>query len=122
VLCLEISVGIGVVSAMRSLLNGTAGKDLHRQFGDTLTSHSARFPTRPAASRTGYPEPVRPLLLNPAEIVTELDSPAAVSSGHALRHSLLVRNLIGREPASGGTAAATGSASQPRRVRRGRAA
>jgi hypothetical protein len=36
-------------------------------------------------------------LLDPDEVATELDSPAVVTSGHNLRHSLLVRNLTDRQ-------------------------
>ena len=38
-----------------------------------------------------------PDLLDPQEIAAELDGPAVVSSGHTLRHGLLLRNLADRE-------------------------
>ena len=38
-----------------------------------------------------------PGLLDSREITVELDGPAVVRSGHTLRHSLLVRNLSGRD-------------------------
>jgi len=50
-----------------------------------------RPPLRPRG--TGPP----PDLLDPDEIAAELDGPAVVSSGHILRHGLLLRNPTGRE-------------------------
>jgi hypothetical protein len=72
--------------------------ELRRQFGDDveLTVGALPYPpgpeprTRPAATPT-------PSLLDPREITVELDGPAVVRSGHTLPHSLLVRNLSGRE-------------------------
>jgi hypothetical protein len=72
--------------------------ELRRQFGDDveLTVGALPYPpgpeprTRPAATPT-------PSLLDPREITAALDGPAVVRSGHTLPHSLLVRNLSGRE-------------------------
>lgn len=76
----------------------TTAEELHRQFGDNvdLTVGALPYPPgrqlqRPPA--TGQP----PDLLDPQEIVAELDGPAVVSSGQTLRHGLLLRNLSGRE-------------------------
>lgn len=76
----------------------TTAEDLHRQFGDTvdLTVGALPYPPgrqphhRPATGETAD-------LLDPHEIVIDLDGPAVVRSGHNLRHGLLLRNLTERE-------------------------
>lgn len=75
-----------------------AAEELHEQFGDdieltvgALPYPPGRRPPRPAAA--GPP----PDLLDPHEIAAELAGPAVVSSGHTLRHGLLLRNLTARE-------------------------
>jgi hypothetical protein len=71
---------------------------LHRQFGDNVDLTVGALPYPPGGQpqqRPGTGEIAD--LLDPAEIATELDSRALVSSGHTLRHSLLVRNLTDRE-------------------------
>ncbi len=75
-----------------------AAEELHQQFGDNieltvgaLPYPPGRQPPRPAV--TGPPAD----LLDPHEIAAELAGPAVVSSGHTLRHGLLLRNLTGRE-------------------------
>jgi hypothetical protein len=76
----------------------TTAADLHRQFGDTvdLTVGALPYPLgRQARHRPGTGETADSL--NPDQIATDLDGPAVVSSGHTLRHSLLVRNLTRRE-------------------------
>jgi len=82
-------------------------RDLHEQFGDrvdltvgALPYPPDRTPAQPRAvhrlERVSAPrQPAE--LLNPAEIRVELDGPAAVRSGHTLRHGLLLRNLTGAE-------------------------
>ena len=75
-----------------------AAEELHRQFGDDIELTVGALPYPP-----GRPGPVPPVtgppadLLDPDEIVAELDGPAVVRSGHTLRHGLLLRNLTGRE-------------------------
>ena len=73
-------------------------EELHQQFGDdieltvgALPYPPGRQPPRPRAA--GPPAD----LLDPHEIAAELAGPAVVSSGHTLRHGLLLRNLTGRE-------------------------
>jgi hypothetical protein len=73
-------------------------EELHQQFGDdieltvgALPYPPGRQPPRPAAANPP------PDMLDPDEIAAELDGPAVVSSGHTLRHGLLLRNLTGRE-------------------------
>lgn len=76
---------------------GTA-EDLHRQFGDNVDLTVGALPYPPGCQphrRPGTGEPAD--LLDPHEIATELDGPAVVSSGHTLRHMLLLRNLTDRE-------------------------
>jgi hypothetical protein len=72
--------------------------ELHRQFGDDveLTVGALPYPpgTQPRPRPTTTPLPD---LLDSREITVELDGPAVVRSGHTSRHSLLVRNLSGRE-------------------------
>ncbi len=73
-------------------------EQLHQQFGDDvdLTVGALAYPP-------GRPPPGPPVagpapdLLDPREVSAELDGPAVVSSGHTLRHGLLLRNLTGRE-------------------------
>jgi hypothetical protein len=73
-------------------------EELHQQFGDdieltvgALPYPPGRQPPRPPAADS------LPDLLDPDEIAAELDGPAVVSSGHTLRHGLLLRNRTGRE-------------------------
>jgi hypothetical protein len=75
----------------------TAG-ELHRQFGDNIDLRVGALPYPPdpqprPRSATAPP----PDLLDPRDVTAELDGPAVVRSGRTLRHSLLVRNLSGRE-------------------------
>lgn len=73
-------------------------EELHQQFGDDvdLTVGALPYPPgsepwrRPAASQL-------PDLLDPQEVVAELDGPAVVSSGHLLRHGLLLCNRTGSD-------------------------
>ncbi len=73
-------------------------EELHQQFGDDVELTVGALPYPP-----GRPSPRPPAtdppadLLDPDEIAAELAGPAVVSSGHTLRHRLLVRNLTGRE-------------------------
>jgi hypothetical protein len=75
----------------------TAG-ELHRQFGDDvkLTVGALPYPPGPQPRPRSATTPP-PGLLDPQEITAELDGPAVVRSGRTLRHSLLLRNLSGRE-------------------------
>jgi hypothetical protein len=73
-------------------------EELHQQFGDdieltvgALPYPPGRQPPRPPAADS------LPDLLDPDAIAAELDGPAVVSSGHTLRHGLLLRNRTGRE-------------------------
>ncbi len=72
--------------------------ELHRQFGDDveLTVGALPYPPGPEPRPRPVTTPL-PGLLDSREITVELDGPAVVRSGHTLRHSLLVRNLSGRE-------------------------
>jgi hypothetical protein len=75
----------------------TAG-ELHRQFGGDVELTVGALPYPPGAQpRPGPATAPPPGLLDSREITAELDGPAVVGSGHTLRHSLLVRNLSGRE-------------------------
>jgi hypothetical protein len=73
-------------------------QDLHRQFGDDVELTVGALPYPP-----GRPPPRPPAagpapgLLDPDEIAAELDGAAVVSSGHTLRHGLLLRNRTGRD-------------------------
>jgi hypothetical protein len=76
----------------------TTAEELHRQFGDDVELRVGALPYPPGPEPR--PRPVTtplPDLLDSREITVELDGPAVVRSGHTLRHSLLVRNLSGRE-------------------------
>jgi hypothetical protein len=73
-------------------------EQLHQRFGDEveLTVGALPYPPhgqpcRPPA--TGQP----PELLDPQQVVAELDGPATVRSGRTLRHGLLLRNLASAE-------------------------
>ena len=73
-------------------------EELHRQFGDDVELRVGALPYPPGPEPR--PRPVTtplPDLLDSREITVELDGPAVVRSGHTLRHSLLVRNLSGRD-------------------------
>ncbi len=73
-------------------------EELHRQFGDDveLTVGALRYP--PGRQPPPGPGPGPPAeLLDPDEVTAELDGPAVVSSGHSLRHGLLLGNHTGRE-------------------------
>jgi hypothetical protein len=73
-------------------------EELHQQFGDDIELTVGALPHPPGR------QPPRPLvtgppadLLDPHEIVAELDGPAVVRSGQTLRHGLLLRNLTARD-------------------------
>jgi hypothetical protein len=56
------------------------------------------LPYPPSRQPPRSPAPGQPAeLLDPDEIVAELDGPAVVRSGATLRHGLLLRNLTGQE-------------------------
>jgi hypothetical protein len=75
-----------------------ASEDLHRQFGDAVELTVSALPYPPGRQPHHRPGTEKaPDLLDPHEILTELDGPAAVPSGHTLRHNLLVGNLADRE-------------------------
>lgn len=72
--------------------------ELHRQFGDDVELRVGALLYPPGAHPR--PRPVTaplPDLLDSREATAELDGPAVVRAGHTLRHSLLVRNMSGRE-------------------------
>jgi hypothetical protein len=72
--------------------------ELHRQFGDDIKLTVGALPYPPGAQPRPRPATTPlPGLLDSREITAELDGPAVVRSGHTLRHSLLVRNLSGRD-------------------------
>jgi hypothetical protein len=73
-------------------------RDLHGRFGDQvdLTVGALPYPMGGAPRRpptSGEPA----ALLDPAEAGAGLDGPAVVSSGHTLRHGLLISNRTGNE-------------------------
>ena len=75
----------------------TAG-ELHRQFGDDVELTVGALPYPAGAQPRSRPVTAPlPGLLDSREVTVELDGPAMVRSGHTLRHSLLVRNLSGRD-------------------------
>jgi hypothetical protein len=76
----------------------TVAGELHRQFGDDVELTVGALPYPPGPLPRPRPAAAPPPgLLDPREITVELDGPAMVRSGHTLQHSLLVRNLSGRE-------------------------
>jgi hypothetical protein len=73
-------------------------EELHQQFGDDIELTVGALPYPPGRQPPRPPAPSPPAdLLDPHEIAAELASPAVVSSGHTLRHSLLLRNLTARD-------------------------
>ena len=73
-------------------------EELHRQFGDDVELTVGALPYPPGRQPPPRPAPDPPPgLLDPREITAELDGPAAVRSGHTLRHGLLVGNLTRQE-------------------------
>jgi hypothetical protein len=76
----------------------TTAEDLHRQFGDNVDLTVGALPYPPGRQPHHLPGTGEPAdLLDPHETATELGGPAVVSSGHTLRHSLLLRNLTDRD-------------------------
>lgn len=76
----------------------TVAEQLHRQFGEdvNLTVGVLSYPPGRRAERSPAAGQL-PELLDPREIAAELDGPAVVKSGHALRHGLLLCNQTDRE-------------------------
>jgi hypothetical protein len=75
----------------------TAG-ELHRLFGEDIELTVGVLPYPPDPQPRSRPATTPPPgLLDSQEITAELDGAAVVRSGHTLRHSLLLRNLSGRE-------------------------
>jgi hypothetical protein len=73
-------------------------EELHQQFGDDIELTVGALPYPPGRQPPHPPAAGPPAdLLDPHEIVAELVGPAVVSSGHALQHGLLLRNLTGGE-------------------------
>jgi hypothetical protein len=84
-------------------------EELHQQFGHDIELTVGALPYPPGRPPPGRAPAVGPPaagpsaesppagLLDPREIVAELAGPAVVSSGHSVRHGLLLRNLAGRE-------------------------
>jgi len=76
---------------------GTAG-ELHQRFGDSVDLTVGALPYPPSRQPPRTPAAGQPVeLLDPGEIVAELDGPAVVKSGATLRHGLLVRNRTRQE-------------------------
>jgi hypothetical protein len=76
----------------------TTAEQLHQQFGGDVDLTVGALPYPPG----GQPRPATapgqlPELLDPHEITAELDGPAVVSSGHTLRHGLLLHNHTSTE-------------------------
>jgi hypothetical protein len=74
-------------------------EELHRQFGDLVEVRVGWLFRYPPDRQPPQPPITRevPDLLDAGETVAELDGPAVVSSGHTLRHGLLLHNLSDRE-------------------------
>jgi hypothetical protein len=73
-------------------------EELHRQFGANVDLTVGAFPYPPGRQPQRSPSAGQPAeQLDPLEIAAELDGPAVVSSGHTLRHGLLLRNHTGDE-------------------------
>lgn len=76
----------------------TTAEELHRQFGDDIELTVGALPYPPGPQPPPGLATTPPAgLLDSQEIAAELDGPAVVRSGRTLRHSLLLRNLSGRE-------------------------
>jgi hypothetical protein len=75
-----------------------AAEELHQQFGDDVKLTVGVLPY-PPGRQPPRPPAIRPPadLLDPHEIAAELAGPAVVSSGHTLRHGLLLTNRTGGE-------------------------
>lgn len=73
-------------------------EQLHQQFGDyvDLTVGALPYPASRQPRRTPTTGPP-PELLDPQQIVAELDGPATVRSGQTLQHGLLLHNLTSQE-------------------------
>jgi hypothetical protein len=71
-------------------------EDLHTRFGDSveLTVGALHYPPRRQARWPPVMEPPAELL-SPQQATVQLDGPAAVRSGHTLRHGLLLHNHSG---------------------------
>lgn len=73
-------------------------EELHRQFADNVELTVGALPYPPGRQQQRPPATRElPELLSPQEITAELDGPAVISSGHTLRHGLLLGNLTGHE-------------------------
>ena len=73
-------------------------EQLHQQFGGDVDLTVGALPYPPGRQpRHATAAGQLPELLDPHEITAELDGPAVVSSGHALRHGLLLDNRTGTE-------------------------
>ncbi len=73
-------------------------EELHQQFGDNVDLTVGALPYPPGREPQRPPAHHQPpALLDPQQTIAELDGPAMVSSGHTLRHWLLLRNLTGRD-------------------------
>lgn len=72
--------------------------ELYRRFGDDVELTVGALPYPPGRQPHHLPAAAQPAdLLDPQEVAAQLDGPAIVSSGHTLRHGLLLRNLTGGE-------------------------
>jgi hypothetical protein len=72
-----------------------AAEKLHRQFGNDVELTVGALPYPPGSRQHARSRPAQlpPPLLDRREVAAELDGPAVVSTGHTLRHGLMLRNL-----------------------------
>ncbi len=76
---------------------GTA-EELHQRFGDSVDLTVGALPYPPSRQPPGTPAAGEPAeLLDPGEIVAELDGQAVVRSGATLQHGLLLHNRTRQE-------------------------
>jgi hypothetical protein len=74
----------------------TVAEDLHTRFGDSVELTVGALPYPPGRPARWPPITEPPAeLLSPHQATVQLDGPAAVRSGHTLRHGLLLRNHSG---------------------------
>jgi hypothetical protein len=75
-----------------------AAAELYRRFGDDVELTVGALPYPPGGQPRHLPTAAQPAdLLDSCEVAVQLDGPAIVSSGHTLRHGMLLRNLTGRD-------------------------
>jgi hypothetical protein len=73
-------------------------EDLHQRFGEDVDLTVGALPYPPSRRPRRPPTTGQPAeLLDPQQVVAELDSPAIVKSGQTLQHGLLLDNRSGQE-------------------------